>query len=265
MKLNKILMSILLLVMLFSNVFSVVIVENAPPPEEEKKPLLTEGQKQFLVIALIVTILLGLIFLLIWWIWKKIKENERKDKDLLFAKYLIDCKNTHLNRDHNLKYKNWKTLFFTYKRGDIILNTENGLKVFGRYDGELIVKDAFVLITLWRKQGFFKPAEQDIIIIPYEARKLIRKENVTGDWQLTIEAESIDEALNTDYYAQIVVKNPKNKDKLVNFNEYIVTEFMDKYVHRQIIKDNLLNYHENMNEAVEVNPYINNERKNPRG
>ncbi len=260
-KLLKKVIHIFMLIMLMATAFGVEVVENAIV--QEKKPLLTDQQKEIIIWGLIIMIFLALLSWLIWWIWKKIKENERKDSDLLYSKYLIDCKNTHQNRDTDLKYKNIFTFFLLWKRADVILNTERGMKYFGKYNGELIVKDSFFLLNIHRSKGWFS-SEQDIIIIPYFLRKLFRKEKINGKYQIILEAESIDEALNTDYYNVIVVKNPTDKEKLVNFNEYIVKEFMDKFVFRQTIKDNLLNYKESMDKVVEINPNIQTERKNPR-
>jgi len=264
---NKILKKIFILLLLLiyvNNIFAVEVVENAQPIEQ-KKPMFTDAQKNIIIWGLIITFFGGLFIWLIYWIFKKLNENKRKDTDLLYSKYLIDCKNTHQNRDRRMKYRNMWLLGLSWKRAEIILNTENGLKYFGYYNGELIVKDNFLLINCHRPAGFLNlGSEQDIIIIPYEMRKLIRKELIRGRYELLIDAESIDEALNTDYYAQIVVKNPKNNDELFNYYELVKVKYLENYAHRQVVKDLTLNYTDNMNKAVEINPNISVEKKNPK-
>jgi len=245
------------------NSFAITIVENKP-----KAVTTSSGIGNIFVGAIFMGLffgaIVGLIIFIIYFIVKKIKENKRKHSDLLYSKFLIEVEKCHQNRDKNLKYRNWKTFFLTWKRGTILLRTsENGLKIFGKYDGELIEKDNFILLAVYRVTGIFS-RDKDIIIIPYELRKLITKEIHNKKMEVIINAESIDEALNTDYYGQIVVTDTKDNDKLINFNEYIQETFMQKYIMRQVIRDNLLDYKLSMDKAVEINPNIQVERKNPK-
>lgn len=261
-KLKKQILSIIVLILMATNIFAVEVIQNAPVVIE-KKPLLTDQQKTIVVWGLIIMIFLALISWLIWWIIKKIKENQRKDKDLLYSKYLIDLKNTNQNKDGDLKYKSIFKFFLFWNRVDVVLNTERGLKYFGKYDGELIVKNNFFLVTIHRPSGWFS-SEKDIIIIPYNMRTLFRKEKVNGKYVVLLDCESIDEALNTDYYNTIVVKNPLDNNGLINFNGYIEKFFMKDYVLHQVIKDDLLNYKESMDKSVELNPSIQVSRKDPK-
>jgi len=255
---------ILLFGLLLNNVFSITIIENvkktAPNPNSPLGSIIGGA----IVMGVGLGIIVGLIIFIIWFIVNKIREAKRKHSDLLYQKFTIEVSKCHQNRDSRLKKRNFKTFFLTFKRSNILLNTqEEGLKVFGKYDGELIEKDNFVLLSIYRVTGVFS-REKDIIIIPYELRKLLKKEKHGKNWELIIKAESIDEALNTDYYGQLVVKDNKDNDKLINFNEYIQEKFMKKYIMRQVIKDNLLDYKSSMDKAVEINPNVQVERKNPK-
>jgi hypothetical protein len=265
---KKFFINIFLLIMLTLNVFGVQVVENTanmPDDPNAEKPMLSPEQQNIIIWGLIIGVFGGLFIWLIYWIWKKLQENQRKDTDLLYSKYLIDVKNTHQNRDRRLKYRNMFLLGLTWKRAEIILNTENGLKYFGYYNGELIEANNFILINCHRPAGFLNlGSEQDIIIIPYELRTLVRKEIIRGRYELLIDAEAVDLALNTDYYNQIVVKNPKNKEQVLNFNEFIFEKYMIGYSMRQVLKDHTLNYRDNMEKSVDLNPHIQVSRKDPK-
>lgn len=269
-QIKKLLLILLMLFVYLSNIYAVAVVENTNPDQLNenagKKPMLTDTQKQIIIWGLIIAVFGGLFIFLIYWIWKKLNENKRKDSDLLFSKYLIDCKNTHQNRDRRMKYRNIWTLGLSWRRSEIILNTsEQGLKYFGYYNGELIEANSFLLINCHRPAGFLGlGSEEDIIIIPYELRSLVRKEIIRGRYELLIDAESIDLALNTDYYNQIVVKNPKNNERVLQMNEYIWHNYGEAYSMRQVLKENTLNYRDNMEKSVELNPNIQLERKNPK-
>jgi hypothetical protein len=263
-KYKKVLSFVLALFFVQINAFAVTIQENAPKPQQEVSNGLTDVVVGAVVMGLALGVVIGIIIFIIWFIVNKIKEAKRRHSDLLYTKFMIEVQKCHQNRDSRLKSRNWKTLFFTFKRADIYLQTkEEGLKLFGKYDGEVVIKDAFLLLAVYRVTGIFS-REKDIIIIPYELRKLIRKEKHGKFYELIIDAESVDEALNTDYYNQLVVKDHKNNDKLINFNEYIQKNFMDNYVYRQVIKDQLLDFKASMDKAVEMNPNIQVERKNPK-
>lgn len=246
------------------NVFAITIKENAPINNPNTTNSITNIVSGSIIMGVGVGIVVGIIIFIIYYIVNKVKEAKRKHKDLLYGKFCIEIDKCHQNRDNNFKSRNWKTLFFTFKRSDIYLQTkEQGLKLFGKYDGELVEKDNFYLISVYRVTGIFS-REKDIIIVPYELRNLIHKEKHSKNYEMIIHAESIDEALNTDYYAQLVIKDNKDNNKLINFNEYIQTNFMEKYVLRQVIRDNLLDYKQSMDRVVELNPNIQVSRKDPK-
>jgi len=260
----KLLLVMIMGVLTLNNVLGITIMENVKKTAPVNNSPVGSIIGGAVVMGVGLGIFVGLIIFIIWFIVNKIREARRKHSDLLYQKFTIEVSKCHQNRDGRLKKRNYKTFFLTFKRSNILLDTtEEGLKVFGKYDGELIEKDNFVLLSIYRITGIFS-REKDIIIIPYELRKLLKKEKHGKNWELIIKAESIDEALNTDYYGQLVVKDNKNNDKLINFNEYIQENFMKKYIFRQVIKDNLLDYKSSMDKAVEINPNIQVERKNPK-
>jgi len=264
--LKNIVISNIIILFLVNVTFAISVVENsptavAPPPASSGLADVIAGG---VVIGIGVGVFIGIIIFVIYLITSKIKENKRKHSDLLYSKFLIELEKCHQNRDTKLKYRNWKTFFLTFKRSDIILDTvEDGIKVFGKYDGEVIIKDNFYLIAIYRVTGIFS-REKDIVIIPYQLRKLVKKERHNSKFEMIIGAESIDEALNTDYYAQLVIKSHLDDNKLINFNEYIMDKYMRKYVMRQVIKEDLLDFKDSMSKVIELNPTINFERKNPR-
>ena len=259
----KKLIILLSLLLLFSNSFGVELVSAPPVQTNNASSTTTDLIVGMIGVVIVGGILIAIITVIIAWINNKIQEAKRRHQDLLYAKFLVEVDKCSQNRDSRLKKKRWWTMFIVWKRSHIYLNTkEEGLKLFGNYDGEVIIKDNFLLISVHRRKSIWK-VERDIIIIPYELRKIVHKEFVSKKWNLMIDCESIDEALNTDYYNTVVIKDHKDDDKLINFNEYIQNKFMDKYIYRQVIKDNLLNYKDSMDEAVEINPNVQVGRKNP--
>jgi hypothetical protein len=265
-KLLKLSIIPIILIILSNIVLGVVVIENPNlNPEPEKEGGIGSAISGAIFMGLLLGLAVGVVIFVIYWIIKKIKENQRKHTDLLYSRFLIELKNSHQNRDTELKKRNIFTFGLTYARTDIYLNTkEKGIKYFGKYDGELLVKDNFYLIAVHRITGMFS-REKDIIIIPYELRNKVRKEKINGKSMLLIEGESVDECLNTDFYNEIIFQDEKTKDKLISFNDYISTHYLQNYVYRQIIKDNLLDYKESLDKIVEMNPYIQTERKNPKG
>jgi len=259
-KSKKFILYLVLLVNVFFS-FAATTIQNAPVTKESDLSSVVMGGIFF---GLLFGLFLAIIILVIWWIVRKIQEAKRKNSDLLFGKYLLDLAKTHQNKDSRLKKRNWKTCFLTYKRSSIYLQTkEEGLKEFGKYDGELIEKDNFFIIAIYKVTGIFT-RERDLILIPYELRKIVKKELHSGNFEMLIDAESVTEALNTDYYGQLIFKNPKDNNKLIDFNDYIQQTYLTKFVDRQVLKDSLLTYADAIQKATELNPNIQTERKNPK-
>lgn len=249
---------------LSSIIFGVSVIENQPLPiNNTSSSGLSSVVASGVGTGLFLGIFVGVIILIIWLVIRNIKNNQRKYTDLLFGKYKIELEKCLLNKDSRLKYRNWKTFFLTFKRADIMLNTSDGLKKYANYDGEMIQKDKFLLIAIYRVTGIFT-RDKDILIVPYQVRNRVKKELINGKYVMLIQAESIDEALNTDFYSQLVFKDTNNNDNLISFNDYIQKQYAEVFVLRQTIKDNLLTYKNTMDKAIEMNPNIQYERKNPK-
>lgn len=264
---KKILLLLSIITLSFNLIFGIVVVEN-PTQEQIGGNQQSGGFVELfggaIAIGLIIGGTIGLIIFGIWFVIRKIKENQRKVNDLLYSRFVIELKNCHQNRDVRLKRRSLKTFGLTWKRENIYLNTnENGYKYFGKYDGELIVKDNFLLFGVYRPTGLFT-RERDIIIIPFELREKTRKEQVNGKWVLSIYGEGIDEVMNTDFYNEVIFIHPEDKDKLISFSNYINKTYLENYVYRQVIKDNLLEYKDSLDKITELNPNIQVGRKDPK-
>jgi len=247
---------------LSSNIWGVQVIENTQIKETTSSGL-SNVVSGGIATGVMFGLIIGIIIIIIWLILRYIKLNMRKNNDLLYSKYLLELDKCNYNKDSRLKWRSWKSFFLTFKRSEILLNTKDGFKMYGFYDGEMIQKDKFFLIATYRIISLFK-RDKDILIIPYELRHKVRKELINGKYVLIIDCESIDEALNTDYYSQCVFSHPKDDNSLISFNDYIQKTYMEKFVLRQAIKDNLLNYKESMDKVTEINPNIQVERKNPK-
>ena len=248
---------------LSSLVLGISVIENTKVIKDEAKGGMGNVIAGGIGTGLFLGLFFGVIILIIWLIIRNIRANERKHNDLLYGKYKIELEKCNQNKDSKLKKRNWKTFFLTYKRSQILLDTDTGFKFFGYYDGEMIQKDKFLLIATYKINGIFT-RDKDIIIIPYQLRNKVKKDLINGDYVITIKAQSIDEALNTDYYAQCVFKDPKDDDKLISFNDYIQKEYMETYILRQVVKDNLLDYKTSIDKAIELNPNIQYGRQDPK-
>lgn len=260
---KKIIINFLLIIFTSFQIWGVNIVENAPIVKEEASGGLGDVVAGGIGTGLFLGLFVGVIILIIWFIVRKIRAGERKHTDLLYRKYKVELDKCVQNKDSRLKKRNWKTFFLTFKRADILLETEEGLKHFGYYEGEMVQKDKFLLIATYRITGIFT-RDKDVMIIPYEVRHKVRKDLINGKYVMIITAESIDEALNTDYYSQCVFKDPKDNDKLISFNDYIHKQYAEVFILRQVIQDDLINYAESMTKSIEMNPSIQYGRKDPK-
>lgn len=251
---------------LTSIIFGVSVIENKQLPINttvKSSSGISSAISGGIGMGLFLGIFVGVVIVGIWLIIRNIKNNERKHNDLLYGKYKIELDKCLQNRDSRLKTRNWKTFFLTFKRADLLLDTTDGLKKYAYYEGEMIQKDKYLLIAIYRITGLFTRAK-DIIIIPYQIRKVVRKELINSKYVMIIKTESIDEALNTDFYSQCIFKDDRKDNELISFNDYIQKTYMEVFVLRQTIKDNLLDYKNTMDKAIEMNPNIQYERKNPK-
>jgi len=125
-----------------------------------------------LTIGVIFLFFVGFMILFSWILYKiyvKLSELNRKKKHLIFEMFGYDLMQCHFNHDRDLKKRNWKLLWFFWKRRPVYIEKDNGeLEVVGMYHGECYKKEGFYLLALYNKLTFFKYVGQ-IIIIPLRA------------------------------------------------------------------------------------------------
>jgi len=237
----------------------VSVIQNAPVKE-----IATSNKDIYIgIFAVIVgvTLFIGGIGLLIAWVSRKINDSQRKHNDLLFRKFNTEIEHANINKDGRFKKRNWKTLWITWSRSNVFANTENGLRSIGKYDGELLKKEEFILISFKISKNFFTKLNY-IIVIPYELRNIIIK-NTDRKNEIWINCEGLDEVTNTDFYMIPILKDLTNNDKFIDFSNRVFSEFVETYVYKDIIKENLLKYRDSIKESTELNPNIQVGRKNP--
>lgn len=257
------LMPLLLIIVLIANSSALTVVENNPFSGSG-----SGGDESASIGSMIIIGLLGgLVVLLFYWLLmkvaKKVKDLRKSAQDFFYYKFLTDQKSCFINRDKRLKSRTWWSLWLFWKRSPVYLNDEGNFRKIGSYDGEMIKKESFVEIAVYTSLGLFKK-DRFIILVPYQLRHIINKNDIGSKTELFINAVGIDEALNTDYYYLVLLKDPKDPDnKLMDFNDFLQKNFMNKYVYRQVIKDNVLEFKDNIREAVEMNSDIQKRRKDP--
>ena len=272
-KFQKILLSILtvftILILSQGTVLGVEIVDGSPENEGGDN-----GGEQIMGVS--VSGLIGMVFLglliglffggFVWGlikIFKRIKESQRRRGDIIYNKFKDELEICSLNSDKQFKWRNPKLLFIYFKRMPVYLNTSLGEKFIALYDGEVIKKESFYLISLYQKVGLFSYRRM-IIVLPYHIKDIVKKNHYGKRGYLSIEAESLDETQGSDYYLIPTIKNPNNSDPskaIIDFSDFITNNFIKNYIYREVIKDNMISYKENMDKAVDMNPNISYSKK----
>lgn len=260
---NKKFKSILILLYLFliNVVYSVEVVPIKNIEEVTNNNPQNETLKGIIIFVFTILILIGLAALIlilivrgIIKIQKKIKDINKSKKDFLYKTFEINSELCHKNRDTDLKKRKLKTLFLTWHRSPIYIDTENGLKQIGFYDGETYKKENFLMIGIYNKLGMFK-VNRTIILVPYILRNIIRREIIDGKKIIILKCEGLDAYNNTEYYMIPLIKDKDNKSFL-DFSDYIHKQFIEKTVYQDLIKENLLQYREGIIKSVEMNPNL---------
>lgn len=262
MEIKKILLFVnLLLGITFINAVS--IVEKTTLVEEP----VNEGLKTFLVgffsIGVIILLIIGFVFILamlIIKIQKKMSDFMRKKKDFLFSNFEENLSQCHLNRDYEMKFRRARSIWMLWNRNPVYINTKaQGLVQIGDYEGETLKKENFFFLALNNKLSFFK-SKQTIIVFPSDWYGVIMKKAVINKKKvILIECEGIDEIGSTDYYFQPLIPN---KDKSYNdISDLFRTQFTEKIVYRDLIKEELQTHKLAVIKAVESNPYIHQSRR----
>jgi len=247
---------------ILSGVYGVEITET---PDDETQ--ITNGEEEgiinpeavvgFTLLGLLIGGVFGLFFWVLWKIFKKVTENTRKSNDLVYNKFKTELELCDINRDIPYKYRNPKLFFLFYKRAKLFLETSYGRRFIAYYDGEAYKKEGFYLIGLYEKVGLFS-YKRYIIIIPYHLKDIVKKNDYGKNKEIVIKAESLDEFGGSDYYIMPIIKNPiddPNKPML-DFADYIQKNFVQNYIYREVIKDNIMEFKQSVDKAVEMNPNI---------
>lgn len=264
-KLKKILSFLLLTLFLFSPIYGVEIVKDVTEGSSEDRSTIQNVIVMGLTIMFFGVLLATFVLICAWIFYKiqsKIEETSREKNDFYFSIFNRDRQNAHFNADARLKKKNWKMMWFFYKRKPVYAKTKKGLKLLGHYDGETDKKENFYILTVYNKLGMFSYRTR-AILIPKELKDVI-VEKVTLDKQtyITLNCEGIDEVENTNYFLIPLIEDP-NKDKsFLDFADLIHKKYFEKLIYRDVIKENLQGYRQNMIDAVEGNLTIQAKRRN---
>lgn len=216
-------------------------------------------------IGLLVAIILGGLLILFFWIiykiYKKFQDDARKSVDLEFYKFTTDIKMCRINSDGRFRYGRWWTFFLFKKRASIYADTENGLRHVGYYDGHAIKKEEYLIIGLFQKTGLFT-SETDVLIIPYQLKHFVK---FNDDFSLTIKnCEGVDEVMSSEFFSMPVFNAKRLNEKeryFVDFSNHVLENYFRTYAYRDVIKNNISEFRENIRDATEMNSTIQLKRK----
>lgn len=211
-------------------------------------------------IILFIVFMVFIIALIIMKIQKKIQDFNRKRKDYLFFDYEQNAQFCHNNRDYEMKYKNWRRVWITWKRSPVFCNTKDGLRQIGEYNGEALKKEGFFMVAVYNKIGLFKTIET-IVLIPNKVKHIIKTIIINKQKVLLLECEGIDEVGSTDYYFAPLIPDPKKEQSFIDFSDFVRINFTDKVVYRNILKEELQEHRQAVVHAVESNPYLHQGRR----
>jgi hypothetical protein len=242
---------------------AVSIVEKSSIVEETTNEGLKSIVLTIVTIGIMILLFLFFVFVLaviIIKIQKKMSDYMRKKKDFLFVNFEENLTQCQLNKDPVMKYKRFRSLFILWTRNPVYMNSKKyGVSEIGSYDGETMKKENFFLLAINNKISFFK-SKQMIIVLPSEwHEKIFKKVIINKKKVILLECEGIDEIGSTDYYYQPLIPSI---DKTYNdISDLFRTQFTEKIVYRNIIKDQLQEHRSAIIKAVESNPYIHQNRR----
>jgi len=248
--------------------YAVQIVQDVKPIVEE--PVVNSGLRTFMIwffglgtLFLFVVFILFLFAMMILKFQKKVSEYVRKKKDFLYFNFEENTQFCNNNRDYNMKRRKKRTLFLTWKRAPVYIQDSTGeLRQIGEYNGETNEKENFYMVSIYNKIGIFKTIET-IVLIPNEIKsRIVKKIEIDGKKALILYCEGIDEVGSTDYYMIPLIIDNKNPNKFVDFSDMVRTQFTDKIIYRNEIKEILQSSRENVINSVEANPNVHFNRRN---
>ena len=213
------------------------------------------------IIGIIVTIFLLIVMWIVKKIVKKIRDSKRAQEDLEFNKFNLELKNAFINKNPQYKKRNPLWLWLLWYRAKVYARTSDGRKMVGYYDGELTKKEGYFIMALQMRHSFFK-RETDLVLFPFQLKKHLVFFNIDGS--IDLDCEGIDEVLSSKYFSIPVFKDTSDKEKkkiFVDFSDDIRKNYFDKYVYRDVLKENIIEFAENVKEASEMNSSITYQRK----
>lgn len=236
-----------------------IVQQNGVPVEETGSSLAVFILTIFVMGIAILSFFLIFIFIILK-IYKAISQHRRNKSDYIYKMYSQDYAQCHINRNTNMKKRNWKFLWLFFKRKPVYMRNESGFEVLGMYDGECYKKEGFYCLSLYHKIGMFKTYD-NLILIPLKIKDLIiSKINVEGKEVYVLDCKGIDQLSNTDYYYQPLIWD-KNRKEFIDYNDEIHEKYFEKTIYRDVIKENLQQYRENIIKSLDANPKIQYERR----
>lgn len=246
----------------FCSSFAVQVLPNQN--SNNNAPEVDAGFKSIVItiftIGIIFLLFLGIMLLFAWILFKiyqKLSELNRKKKHLIYEMFNYDLIQCHFNADSDLKKRNWRLLWLFWKRRPVYIETENGqLDIIGQYHGECYKKEGFYLVALYNKVGLFKYVGQ-IIIIPEHLKNSIVKK-IAGDKVKTmfLSCEGIDSIQESDFYYIPLIRDKKRDNRFVDFADLIHKNYIELKTYRDIITENLNSSKEMVIKSVETNPFV---------
>lgn len=272
---NRVLIFLFLLVLLVANTGAVAIAPNDPSSTPQSKDSEDKGMFESFMESLSWALIIGasvfifilvFFFMLIGLIYEKVQQfiraEARKLHDVEFALFYSSQKLCKRNSRKNMRKPLWWTIWLYVKRSNIYIENEQGRTLLGKYDGHSWKKegDGWLIVAVHSFMGL-KNTQDEILIIPKQlADKIVYFDDVSGKkTSLVIRCEGIDETSSSDYFMIPLVKNEKNK--FIDFSNKVQEEFIKKYIHAKVIKEQSESYRNSMRETAEMNPYIQVERK----
>lgn len=255
---KKLIIFMLMILMCVTSAFSVQVVRqdsNTPVQEDSKLKTIVVTIFTIGTVAMIFIFFIIIFAWILMKIYKKLTDFKRRKRDFMYDIFENDANQCHINRDTTMKYRNWKLLWFFWKRDPVWIDKgDGGMSIIGGYNGECIKKESFMLLCIYNKLGFFRYIEQ-VIFIPLDIKKQLIKEIYVGKKKvLILNCDGVDQVDNTDYYMIPLIKD--RKGKYLDFADMIHKDYIEKTVHREIIKDNMLEYKQGITKAVEMNAQV---------
>ena len=209
-----------------------------------------------LIIGSIVTVFILIVMWLITKIIKKIRASKKGKDDLELTKYNLDLKSCQMNKNSNYKHKSMWWLWLLFYRAKVYARTSEGRKFVGFYDGECTKKEGYFIMAIELRHTFFN-RETDLVLFPFNLKKSLVFFN--NDGSIDLECEGIDEVLSSQYFSIPVFKDvsdSKKKKIFVDFSDDIRNNYFENYAYRDVLKENIKEFAENVKEATEMNSTI---------